>query len=138
MPTLKDQLIKLGSTHPHLQEHIRPILDTFTSRASAMWDMAGHAISSRVEKELRRLVDFDIEVNADFLDDDGFVVLQPRDRRSGSPYTSMTEKEVYDAIKKAFETGGFPVSRVVSDSGYSNVRDDYLMSGSFLIRVYPK
>jgi hypothetical protein len=56
--SLKEQLVKLGSEHPDLRDHIRPVLDRLTfhpngkSSKTAMRELMPDKVGNKVEEEL--------------------------------------------------------------------------------------
>lgn len=52
MPTLKEQLIRLGSTNPELQVHIKPVLDALTKQASPSLPPKLHKILETIEDDI--------------------------------------------------------------------------------------
>lgn len=58
MSTLKEQLIRLGSTNPELQEHIRPVLDSLT-RVSSRKGQGASEVPHLIDKAMGELNDWE-------------------------------------------------------------------------------
>ena len=53
MSTLKEQLIRLGSTNPELREHLTPILDSLTKIAGMDWQTFERRLRAQVDGLIR-------------------------------------------------------------------------------------